>query len=114
MLRLRLASLALASGVLFTLPGCGIFGDGPMFPRLFPSRCSSYAPTSHAGPECECHNAFMGPQPQMMSSAQGPIFTTPATASATTPIPITNIPATSQPPSIFRVPSAPPTAYVPN
>jgi hypothetical protein len=113
MLRLRLATLALASGVLFTLSGCCSFCENGQF-RLFPSRSSGYGAFSHPTAECECHNAFMAPPPAMMSSAQGPVMTMPSTASATTPIPITNIPATTQPPSIFRVPSAPPTAYVPN
>ena len=113
MLRLRLASLALASGVLFTLSGCCAFCENgqPSFPRLF-NRSASSAPHSA---ECECHNAFMAPPPTMigMSSAQGPILMQPSTASAQTPIPITNLPAT-QPPQMFRVPNAPPTAYVPN
>lgn len=104
MLRLRLASLALASGVLFTLSGCYSMCDsGPLFPRLF-DRSSSYRPTSH--PECECHNSsFMAPAPTMIS--QGSM-----TPSSPSQIPITNIPA-GQPPMLFKTPNAAPTPYVP-
>ena len=106
MLRLRLASLALASGVLFTLSGCTSSCERePLFSRLF-DRSSSYRPMSHSSAECECHNLFMGPMPTMMSS-QGTMTTMPSSA---TSIPITNIPQ-GQPPMLFK--NAAPTPYVP-
>jgi hypothetical protein len=107
MLRLRLAFLALASGLLFTLSGCCSFcEERPLFPRLF-SRSSMSRPTG----ECECHSAHL---PQMMdAAAQGPILTTPGGAGQTVPIPITNFPS-NQPPQIFKTPQAPPTPYVPS
>jgi hypothetical protein len=107
MLRLRLAFLALASGLLFTLSGCCSFcEERPLFPRLF-NRSSMSIRTG----ECECHSAH---SPQMMDAgAQGPILITPGGAGQTVPIPITNIPA-NQPPQIFKAPQAPPTPYVPS
>lgn len=111
MLRLRLASLALASGVVFTLSGCQSSCDSPpLFGRLF-DRSSSYRPMSHSGPECECHNSsFMGPMPTMISSP-GSMMTMPPSA---TQIPITNIPTSAgQPPLFLKTPSAAPTPYAP-
>ena len=111
MLRLRLASLALASGLLFTLPGCCSFcEEGRLFPRLF--HYSSMSRPAHELPgECECHSAHL---PQMMDAAgQGPILTPPAFPGQTVPIPITNLPA-NQPPQIFKAPQATPTPYVPS
>jgi len=107
MLRLRLACLALASGLLFTLSGCCSFcEESRLFPRLF-NRSSMCGPTG----ECECRSAHL---PQMMdAAAQGPILTTPGVAGQTVPVPITNLPA-NQPPQIFRAPQAPPTPYVPS
>jgi len=104
MLRLRMASLALASGVLVTLSGCTSTCERePLFSRLF-DRSSSYGSRSSA--ECECHNSFMGPTPTMMPS-QGTMTTMPSSA---TSIPITNIPQ-GQPPQLFK--NAAPTPYVP-
>jgi hypothetical protein len=107
MLRLRLACLTLASGLLFTLSGCCSFcEEGRLFPRLFHSSSMS-RPIG----ECECHSAHL---PQMMdATAQGPILTTPGAAGQTVPIPITNLP-TNQPPQIFKAPQAAPTPYVPS
>ncbi len=105
MLRLRMASLALASGVLFTLSGCYSMCDsGPLFPRL-----SGYAPLSRPHPECECHNSFMGPTPTMISS-QGSMTTMPSSA---TQIPVTNIPTGGQPPQLFKSQNAVPGPWVP-
>jgi hypothetical protein len=107
MLRLRLACLALASGLLFTLPGCCSFcEEGRLFPRLFNHRSMSM-PTG----ECECHSAHL--PPMMDAAAQGPILTPPAFPGQTVPIPITNLPA-NQPPQIFKAPQATPTPYVPS
>ena len=112
MLRLRLAYLALASGVLFTLSGCCSFCENGRF-TLFPNRTAGYA--SYGGADCDCHNTFMSPAPTMMM--QGPVTTMPMTATAQpqmpTQIPITDVPTTPRP-QLFRVPNAPPTAYVPN
>jgi hypothetical protein len=110
MLRLRLAFLALASGLLFTLPGCCSFcEDGRLFPRLFNHRSMSM-PTHGLPGECECHSAHM--PPMMDAAAQGPILTAPGVAGQTVPIPITNFPG-NQPPQAFKVPQASPTPYVP-
>jgi len=110
MLRLRLASLALASSLLL-LSGCSsLCEDGRMFPRLF--NRSSSRPAMTEGVDCECHSSpWTKGVPMPMPLGQGP-FPAPSMASnGTPPIPITNIPA-NQPP-IFKVPQAPPTVYVP-
>jgi hypothetical protein len=122
MRRLRLASLALACGLLSTLSGCCAFcEDGRMFPRLF--RSSSQRPildrlhgnTGSIGayhqPECDCQHGAHMPAPDFQG---GQIFTMPPTGMPVgpTPIPITNIPA-SQPPNILKVPQAAPTPYFP-
>ena len=113
MLRLRLASLALASGLMFTLSGCCSFcEDGKFtFPRLFRSNSSSRIFGHGDGAECECHGSHLT---GMMDAASmsGPGITMPAASSQAVPIPITNIPA-NQPPQIFKVPQASPTPYVP-
>ena len=115
MLRIRLASLALAGGLLFTMSGCCSFcEDGKMFPRLFRSNSSTHSGT-HSGMEgmpggCDCHSAHM---PQMEGGmVHGPVLTNPGVVGSTVPIPITNIPA-NQPPQIFKVPQSSPTPYVP-
>lgn len=107
MLRLRLASLAVACGLFSTLSGCATMSeDGRMFPRLFHSTSMS----SEMHGECECQHGAM---PHMMGAVQGPILTTPSMPGTTMPIPsITNIPA-NQPPQVFKVPTAPATPYVP-
>jgi hypothetical protein len=108
MLRLRLAFLALASGLLFTLSGCCSFcEDGRLFPRLFHSDSTSL----HGTPaDCECHSAHL---PHMLDAGvSGPVLPAPGWAGQTMPIPITSVPA-NQPPQLFKVPQAPPTAYVP-
>jgi hypothetical protein len=107
MLRLRLACLALAGGLLFTLSGCCSFcEEGRLFPRLF-NHCSMSRPNG----ECECRSANL---PQMMDApVQGPILTTPGVTGQTVPIPITNLP-TNQPPQFFKAPQATPTPYVPS
>ena len=107
MLRLRLASLALASSLLLTLSGCCAFcEDGRLFPRMF-NRSSNRATTD--GVDCECQRPGW-PGGVEVPVGQGP-FIVPPGAHANPPIPITNIPAT-QPP-LFKVPQAPPTPYVP-
>jgi hypothetical protein len=112
MLRLRLASLALASGLLFLLSGCAsTCEDSRFFPRLFRSNSMSY-PASHGMPgECECHNSQFAPGMEM-STLPGPMFPQSAGVNQTMPIPITNIPP-NQPPQIFKVPQALPTPYAP-
>ena len=110
MLRLRLACLALASGMMVTASGCSTCCDsGPMFPRL--SSSSWFAPrTPHA--DCECNSAY-APRMTEMPVGQGPFLVPPPTAvNQTMPIPITNIPPAT-PPQIMKVPPAPPTAYIP-
>lgn len=113
MLRVRLASLALACGFLFSLSGCCAFcEDGKLFPRLFRSHYNGPGLFSGHRGECECPG---GQMPGMLGSAphSGPIFTsTPSMSSSTLPIPITNIPVT-QPPQTFKVPNAAPTPYSP-
>ena len=113
MLRLRLASLAFAGSLLLTLSGCCSFcEDGRLFPRLFHRTSNSKA--MPGGVDCECH------QPGWqhgagMPTGHGP-FVPPAPAMISAPnqhpsIPITNI--NPNPPQLFKVPNAPPTAYVP-
>jgi len=110
MLRIRLASLTLASAFLLTLSGCCSFcEDGKLFPRLF-NHTSRSRGAMVDGVDCECHRPGF-PHGVGVPAGQGP-FLVPSTASnPTSPIPITNVPA-GQPP-IFKVPPAPPTAYVP-
>jgi hypothetical protein len=107
MLRIRLASVALASGLLFLASGCNTCGEGRFFPRLFSSHSMS-APSMES--ECGCHSAHL---PQMMDGAPGQMMTMPTAAGQTVPIPITNVP-TSQPPQVFKVPMAAPTPYIPS
>lgn len=113
MLRLRMAGLALACGLLITLSGCATYngssnGDGGLFPRLFRS---SYRPglfhNNKQIPECEC---------QTMDAFHGPVMTTPGFPPSPTQIPITTVPITtvpSNPPQILKVPQAPSTPYNP-
>ena len=109
MLRLRLASLALASGLLLTLSGCRTTceDEGRFFPRLF--NHSSLKASSHG--ECDCHHGQLPPH-MMMESAQGPVLTAPSMAGQTAPVLIRDVPA-SQPPQVFKVPMAAPTPYNP-
>jgi hypothetical protein len=105
MLRHRLASLALATGLLFTLSGCfSTCEDGRLFPRLFNS-------SSRSGPamDCECHNA-LSPSVMMDPAAQGPILPGPG---ANVPI-ITTVPANQPPQRFNKVPTAPATPYAPS
>jgi hypothetical protein len=109
MLRLRLASLALASGLLFTLSGCfSTCEDGRLFPRLFRSNS---APVYGASGECDCHSSRMPPITDT-GAFPGQAFTMPAGSNPTMPIPITNFPS-NQPPQILKVPQAQPTPFVP-
>jgi hypothetical protein len=115
MLRLRLTCLALATGFVFTLSGCySMCEDGRLFPRLF-NHCSRSGPTKNG--DCECQNGsapWNGPMPgPMMDPAigKGPILM-PGTPDSTVPI-IRNVPP-SQPPQVFKVPTAPSTPYVPS
>ena len=99
MFRNRLASLALACGLLFTISGCCAFcEDGRMFPRLF--RSTGYRPglLTGRGHECEC------PAPD---GTHGPILTTPH-------FPPSPVPITTNPPLIQKVPQAQSTPYHPN
>lgn len=112
MLRLRLASLALASSLLLTLSGCCAFcEDGKLFPRLF-KRTSQSHPAMMAGADCECPRSHW-PRGVEMPVGQGPFLVPPTASYPGTSIPITNVPA-GQAPQIFKVPQSPPTAYVPN
>lgn len=109
MLRLRLAGLALACGIAFTLTGCrSMCEEGRLFPRLF--NHNSMSPLRWQGAECECHHGHMPPG---FEAAHGPVLVQPGTVGTTMP-PITNVPVTSQPPQVFKVPSAPATPYVPS
>lgn len=111
MLRLRLASLALASGLLMTLSGCLNTCAEPMFPRMR----SAFASRSviHGEPvDCECHGAAHMPVPADFASMQGPQLPPGTVMPMPSPIPVTNVPA-GQPPSYFRVPQASPMPYAP-
>ncbi|MBM3993751.1 MAG: hypothetical protein FJ303_06310 [Planctomycetes bacterium] len=106
MLRLRLAFVALASGLLFMLSGCcSLCEEGRLFPRLFRHHALRQ---SHGN--CECMH---GGSPVMMDAAHGPTLLTPGTAGTAAPIPIRDVPA-SQPPQVFKVPQATPTPFVPS
>jgi hypothetical protein len=128
MLRLRVASLAFAGSLLLTLSGCCSFcEDGRMFPRLFHRTSNSQMMSD--GQNCECQRPGwqqgagmpmggvpMGGVPMGgMPMGHGPFVPPPpATVAAPTtnpPIPITNI--NPHAPQLFKVPNAPPTAYVP-
>jgi hypothetical protein len=122
MLRLRLASLALASGLLLTASGClsssgcfsssGCDSSGPMFPRLFHRSESQSAMMGGTG--CECQRSAW-PQGVEVPAGQGP-FLMPGAVSTppTSSIPIVNVP-TGTPQSLpLKAPPAPPTAYFPN
>jgi hypothetical protein len=110
MFRLRLASLALAAGLLVTMSGCCSFCEDGRF-RLFRSNSMSFTGSGGVSSECECHSAHLPPG---MSSASlpGTMFPSQVSAGQTVPIPITNMPP-SQPPQIFKVPQAAPTPYSP-
>jgi len=110
MLRLRLAYLALASGVLITLSGCYSTCDsGPTFPRLFRS---NRVPVMSEG-DCGCQHAAQMPSVFDVPPGQGPFMgPPPAPMPMPGPIPITNQPS-NLPPILNKVPSAPPTAYTP-
>lgn len=116
MLRLRLASLALASGLLFTLSGCtSTCEDSRLFPRLFRSSSMSQSAIQGMPGECDCQQGVHGAHqlPPMMDSASmpGPMWSS-QTGPNAVPIPITNIPA-NQPPQIFKIPQAQPTPFSP-
>jgi hypothetical protein len=109
MLRLRLAFLALASGMLMTVSGCLSSNScyqerEPIFHRLFRSN----RPT---GMDCECcQHGGQFPQTFDVPPGQGP-FIGPVPGAASGPIPITNTPGT--PPIINRIPNAAPTPFNP-
>jgi hypothetical protein len=133
MSRLRLTSLALASGLLVNLSGCVSYNpcSEPLFPRL-----STWVnrPVTHAAPaECECHSSHLTPGmdfgvmqgPVFPGTVQGPVF--PGTVQGPVfpgtvqgpqmivpqpqQIPITNMPPVSQAP--FKTPQAATFPYSP-
>jgi hypothetical protein len=118
MLRSRLASLAVACGLFFTVSGCCSFCEDGRF-RLFRSNYGSGSPgifSHHQAPPCECNQGAM-PGIFDTASSHGPALMTPTSSnptmpSPTMPIPITNVP-TNQPPQVFKLPMAAPTPYVP-
>src|SRR5262249_4597210 len=100
MLRLRLASLALATGFLVTLSGCmstsTSCNDGGcrIFQRLF-NRTSNRGPTGHG--DCECQGGML---PFMLEPAvQGPIRPGPTATGPGAPI-IRNMPPGQ--PQVFK------------
>ena len=98
MLRIRLASVAVALGMMFTLPGC-FFHDGPLFPRI-----NNFFHGHHDAP-CECHAGHLPPE---LHGQNGPILMGPGQTMPT----ITTVPAASQP-NVFKGPSATTTPYFP-
>ena len=103
MLRIRLASLALATGLLFSMSGCcSMNEEGRLFPRLF--NHSSMSAPRHQG-ECECHGAGFPPGVEM---SQGPIMP----GAVQTMPPITTLPA-NQTPQAFKNPPANSVPWVP-
>jgi hypothetical protein len=116
MLRLRLAFLTLASGLLVTMSGCmnsNPCSQSRMFSRLFggtlTSRPSALAASSE---DCECHNSYM-PSSGIPSGIEGGMMHGPQMIMpAPTPIPTTSIPM-SQAPPMFKIPQAAPLPYAP-
>ncbi len=114
MLRLRLAFLALASGVLMTLSGCYSTCDsGPTFPRLFRS---NRVPVMSEG-ECGCEHAAHMPSGFDVPPGHGPFLGPmpgPVPMSGPMPMsgPIMN-PPPNLPPVVNKMQPAPPTAYTP-
>jgi hypothetical protein len=112
MLRLRLASLALASGLMLMLSGCNTCSeDGRMFPRLFGTTSMRPAGSYGLPGECECHGAHSMPPVMDSASMPGPMWPVQSGPNASQ-IPITNVPA-NQPPQMFPVPQARPVPYNP-
>ena len=108
MLRLRLAYLALASGVLMTLSGCYSTCDRePMFPGLFRS---NRVPVMSEG-DCPCQHASQMPSVFDVPPGQGP-FIGPPPGPGVMSGPILTPPG-SLPPVVNKMQSAPPTAYSP-
>jgi hypothetical protein len=107
MLRLRLAYLALASGVLMTLSGCysSTCDRPPMFPNLFRS---NRVPVMSEG-DCPCQHAAQMPSTFEVPPGQGPFIGPPPGAMSG---PILN-PQPGLPPVLNKMQSAPPTAYTP-
>jgi hypothetical protein len=118
MLRLRLASLALASGLLFTTSGCmstsSCDDGGRLFSRLFHSNS---APSYGMPGECGCQTGgapFAAPMPPIMDSASmpGPMWSSKSSKDGMPlPIPITNVP--NQPPQFPKNLLAQPTPFNP-
>ena len=107
MLRLRLAYLALASGVMMTLSGCFSTCDsGPTFSRFFSSRCGT---SSECG--CPCQHSAQMPQMFDVPPGQGP-FMGPPPAPMPGAIPI-GAQGPNLPPIVTKTPQAPPVAYNP-
>jgi hypothetical protein len=116
MLRSRLASLAVACGLFFTVSGCCSFCEDGRF-RLFRSNYGSGGQgifSHHQQPQCECNQGGMPGMPGIFdtTASHGPVMMTPASSNPTMPIPITNVPS-SPPPQVFKLPMAAPTPYVP-
>lgn len=109
MLRLRLAYLALASGVLLTLSGCySTCDEGFTFPRLFRSN----RPVITEGGDCPCMHGAGSPQAFDVPPGQGP-FMGPPPAPMQGTIPIMNPPPPNMPPITTRSPLAAPAPYNP-
>ena len=109
MLRLRLASLALASGLLFTASGCW-YGDGSEDGRLFPRLFPIHPAGSYVNGDCECRGAHSLPPVMDSGSMPGPVWPSPPPPK-TASIPITTAPVNQ--PNIFPIPQALPTPYTP-
>ena len=93
MFRIRLASVALALGLMCTASGC-FFNEGPMFPRI-----SSFF---HRTNECECQT---GQTAGHLPPEFAPPMPAPVLGHGAPPIPtITTVPAT-QPPQMLKGPA---------
>ncbi len=110
MRRFRMLSLFLASSFLFALTGCTSMCENcQLFPRLFDRSAGRMV---YEGAECECARPTWAPG-MAVPVGQGPFGVPPNGFPPTpTPIPITNVPSAPSP-QLFKVPQAPPTAYVP-
>ncbi len=109
MLRLRLAFLGLASGVLMTLSGCySTCEREPLFGGMFRS---NRVPVMSEG-DCPCQHAAQMPTVFDVPPGQGP-FIGPTPGPAVMSGPMLNPPPPGLPPVLNKMQPAPPTAYSP-
>jgi hypothetical protein len=107
MLRLRLLSLALASGLLLALSGCASNNCCEERPSLFP-RLFQHSLRPGAMPaDCECHRANVIPGPEFPAPMPGPLMP------GATGVAVPNGFPTNLPPKVINIPESPRTPYSP-